>query len=172
MWYVMQVRTGKEEKTISMVEQHAAGSCENTCFLPKCERKRKYAGVWKVEQVLLFPGYVFVDTEEMERFYLLLKTVPELTKVLGTGELWTPINKEDLKVLHHLLNQEYRMEMSEGIIVGDQIVIERGPLQGMEALIKKVDRHKRTARVELQMFGRQQEIEVGVELLRKEQDAL
>lgn len=168
MWYVIQVRTGKEEKTVFMIEQHTAGGCKVNCFLPKFERKRKYAGTWNVEQAILFPGYVFVDTEKMERFYLLLKQVPELTKVLGTGELWTPINEEDLKVLYHLLNKEYTMELSEGIIVDEQIVIAHGPLKGMEALIKKIDRHRRTARVELQMFGRRQEIEVGVEILRKE----
>lgn len=168
MWYVMQVRTGREEKTVFMVEQHTAGNCKKICFLPKFERKRKYGGDWQVEQAVLFPGYVFVDTEEIEKLYLLLKKVPDLTKVLGTGELWTPVNEEDLMVLQHLLNQEYVMEMSEGIMVDERIVIAHGPLKGMEALIRKVDRHRRTARVEIQMFGRRQEVEVGVEILRKE----
>lgn len=169
MWYVMQVKTGKEEKTVLMIEQHTAGKCSGNCFIPKFERKKKYAGIWNLEQRILFPGYVFVDTDEIEAFYLALKNVPELTKVLGNGELWTAVDKADLQILHRLLDKEHLVRMSQGIILGRQIVIQNGPLKGMEAVIRKVDRHRRTAVVELQMFGRLQEAEVGVELLRSEE---
>lgn len=168
MWYVMQVRTGKEEKTIFMIEQHTADKRFGTCFLPRYERQRKYAGSWNLKQEILFPGYVFVDTEEIEAFYLSLKGVPELTKLLGNGELWTPVDEMDLKILHHLLDECHLVGMSEGVIEDTKIKIEKGPLKGMDAQIRRVDRHRRTAVVELQMFGRLQEIEVGVEILRKE----
>ena len=38
---------------------------------------------------------------------------------------------------------------------------------GKEGYIKKVDRHKRKARLELEMFGRMQEIVVGLEIVEK-----
>ena len=67
MWYVMQVRTGREEETISMVRQYTTNSHMGECFLPRYEQKKKYAGAWHLVQALLFPGYVFVETEEMEK---------------------------------------------------------------------------------------------------------
>ena len=57
--------------------------------------------------------------------------------------------------------------MSEGVIEGSQIIISSGPLQGLEGYIKKIDRHKRKAWVELPMFGRLQKVEVGLEIVRK-----
>lgn len=168
MWYVMQVRTGNEEETVSVIRQYAAGSGMGDCFLPKYEQKKKYAGAWHIVQALLFPGYVFVETERIEKFYMMLKQVPKLTKILGTGEKWTSIIDEDLRVLNKLLNGQRIVPMSAGYIEGDQVTIVEGPLKGLETVIRRIDRHKKTALVEMQMFGRQQEVQVGVEIVRKE----
>ena len=59
------------------------------------------------------------------------------------------------------------MKMSEGIIEGDQIIVTRGPLCGKEGLIQKIDRHKRKAWLEMKMFGREQRVEVGLEIVEK-----
>lgn len=167
MWYVMQVRTGKEEETISMVRQYTTGSHMGECFLPRYEQKKKYAGAWHLVQALLFPGYVFVETEEIEKFYMGLKQVPSLTKVLGTGERWTSIIDEDLKVLERLLNKRRLVEMSTGCIEGDQVVIVDGPLKGLETVVRKINRHKKTALVEMHMFGRRQDVAVGLEIVSR-----
>lgn len=167
MWYVMQVRTGKEEKTMSMVHQYTADSHMGECFLPKYEQKKKFAGAWHLVQALLFPGYVFVETEEIEKFYMELKQVPQLTKILGTGEKWTSVIDEDLKVLERLLNKRKLVEMSTGCIEGDQVTVLEGPLKGLETVIRKINRHKKTAVIEMHMFGRRQEVLVGLEIVAK-----
>ena len=59
------------------------------------------------------------------------------------------------------------MEMSEGIIENDRVIITKGPLKGNEGLIRKIDRHKRKAWLEIQMFRRTMEMQVGVEIVRK-----
>lgn len=167
MWYVMQVRTGREEETISMVRQYTADSHMGECFLPRYEQKKKYAGAWHIVQALLFPGYVFVETDEIEKFYIGLKQVPSLTKVLGTGERWTSIIDQDLKVLEKLLNKRRLVEMSTGCIEGDQVVIVDGPLKGLETVVRKINRHKKTALVEMHMFGRRQDVAVGLEIVSR-----
>jgi len=167
MWYVMQVRTGKEEETISMVHQYGAGFHMGDCFLPKYEQKKKYAGAWHLVQALLFPGYVFVETEKIEKFYMGLKQVPELTKILGTGEKWTSVMDQDLMVLERLLDDERIVAMSTGYIEGDRVIVVEGPLEGLETVIRKINRHKKTALVEMNMFGRRQEVSVGLEIVAK-----
>lgn len=72
--------------------------------------------------------------------------------------------------MHFLLTfgkDDQIVEMSEGIIENDQIIITRGPLKGHEGLIKKIDRHKRRAYLELEMFGRKIETQVGLEVVAK-----
>ena len=91
--------------------------------------------------------------------------MPELTKLLGTGEKWTSVIDEDLRVLERLLNEDRLVAMSTGYIEGDRVTIIDGPLEGLETVIRKIDRHKRTALVEMHMFGRVQEVAVGLEVV-------
>ena len=58
--------------------------------------------------------------------------------------------------------------MSEGFIENDRVVITSGPLQGNEGLIRKIDRHKRKAYLEIDMFGRKLKTQVGLEIVRKQ----
>ena len=57
--------------------------------------------------------------------------------------------------------------MSEGIIEGSRVIVRTGPLQGMEGLIRKIDRHKRKAWLELPMFGGTHTVQVGLEITEK-----
>ena len=59
------------------------------------------------------------------------------------------------------------MKMSEGIIEGDQIRVLKGLLQGYEALVAKVDRHKRLAYIDLNILGRIKTVKVGLEIVQK-----
>lgn len=59
------------------------------------------------------------------------------------------------------------MKMSEGIIEGDQILILKGPLMNHTGLVKKIDRHKRLAYLEIYMCGRQLTIKAGLEIVKK-----
>ena len=60
------------------------------------------------------------------------------------------------------------VEISFGIIENDRVQILAVPLMGMEGNIRRIDRHKRTAYLEIEMFGRTVEMKVGLEIIRKE----
>ena len=55
-----------------------------------------------------------------------------------------------------------RMEYEQGVRILS------GPLMGMEGNIRRIDRHKRIAYLEIEMFGRTVEMKVGLEIIRKE----
>ena len=100
--------------------------------------------------------------------YQALKQVPKLTKLLGVGEKWTPMTKEDIAIIEALSGKERVVKHSEGYIVGSKVTITNGPLMGMEAMIRRIDRHKRMAWMEIEIFGRKTEIQAGLEIIRKE----
>lgn len=54
------------------------------------------------------------------------------------------------------------------IIENDRVQIVSGPLTGMEGSIRRIDRHKRIAHLEIEMFGRTVEMKVGLEIIKKE----
>ena len=90
-----------------------------------------------------------------------------LTKLIGTGDEVVPLTEEEMHFLLTFGKDDQIVEMSEGVIENDQIIITRGPLKGHEGLVKKIDRHKRRAYLELEMFGRKIETQVGLEVVAK-----
>ena len=50
------------------------------------------------------------------------------------------------------------------------MIIQTGPLKGNEGLIKKIDRHKRKAWLELNLLGRTVETQVGLEIVEKREE--
>lgn len=167
MWYVIQVSTGKEEQILEMIIKYGVQRYLEEYFVPKYERKRKYLGQWRTERTVLFPGYIFIITEDVEGLYLALKQVPQLTKLLGIGEKWTPMTEEDIAIIEALSGKERLVKHSEGYIEGNKVIVTDGPLVGMEAMIRKIDRHKRKAFLEVPMLGRTLTVQVGLEIVTK-----
>lgn len=97
MWYVIQVPTGREEQIIEETKAYGVTPYYEELFSPRCERKRKYLGEWHLESELLFPGYLFVITSRAEELYRALKRIPRLTRLVGTGEKWTPMTPDDVR---------------------------------------------------------------------------
>lgn len=167
MWYVIQVRTGTEEEIQRQCENIIDKSILEKSFIPKYEQERKYQGEWHTELKVLFPGYVFLVSEEKEKLFFELKRIIGLTKLLGTGETIVPLTDEEVNFLLRLGGEEQIVGMSGGIIENDRVVVLSGPLKGNEGLIRKIDRHKRKAWLEVEMFGRTVEMQVGLEVVMR-----
>ena len=168
MWYVIQVMVGEEKKTIEMCKVIVKDSEIHEFFVPESDRMKRFQGKWHKIRKPMFPGYVFISTEMIDELYEELRKVPKLTKVLGTDHTVTPISQREERLIKSLTNKQHIAEMSIGYIEGDKLVIQEGPLIGMEALVKKIDRHKRIAILTVTMFGNSTDVTMGLEVLRKD----
>ncbi len=167
MWYVVQVRSGTEHNIRIQCNKKIPDAIMERCFIPYYEEKKKQNGSWNTLQKILFPGYIFMITEDVEKLFFHLKTIEGMTKLIGTGQDIIPLKEEEITFLKRFGGEEQIVSMSEGIIEGTQVIITSGPLMGMEGLIQKIDRHKRKAWLDLELFGRMQQVEVGLEITRK-----
>lgn len=64
MWYVIQVRTGSEDNIRLQCEKNISPNILKDCFIPYYEERRHLKGEWRTLKKILFPGYVFLDSEE------------------------------------------------------------------------------------------------------------
>lgn len=172
MWYVIQVRAGQEERIVlqcrkKIQEQPKTGWRARAVFHPYYEQKRRYEGAWHIEKKVLFPGYVFLISDDVEQLFFALKNVQGLTKIIGTGQEVVPLTDSEVLLLQKLGGDDQIVETSIGVMEQDKIRITRGPLMGLEGCIKKIDRHKRTAWLEIEMMGRIVETRVGLEVVEK-----
>ena len=167
MRYAIQIATGQEGSTMTLCRTIIVPPVLLDIFSPQTEITRKWRGEWVKRQTPLFPGYLFVGTDEPEELRALFRRVPKLTKILGAGTDPIPLSEQETLWLDRILNPDHVAEFSTGIIVGDRLAVESGALKGMEGLVRRIDRHKRTAMLEVEMFGRKVEMELGLEVVRK-----
>ena len=167
MWYVMQVRTGNEFYMKQQCERMISPEAAEKIFIPLTERKVQRNHEWRLEKFPLFAGYVFVISEQVELFQTEMRRLFGFKRLLGADGEIVPLTTAEVTFMEGLGGKEQIVGMSEGFIENDKVVITSGPLVGHEGLIRKIDRHKRKAFIEIEMFGRPQKVEMGVEILWK-----
>ena len=167
MWYVMQVRTGTEERIRLQCERVIEKAVLERCFIPHYQQKKRFQGKWHIQEKILFPGYVFLIARNVELVREKLQKVIGLTKLIGTGDEIIPLTDQETALLLRMGGEEQVVEISVGVIEKDKVKIQEGPLVGMEGLIKKIDRHKRLAYLEVEMLGRTTTVKLGLEIVAK-----
>lgn len=171
--YVMQVLTGREQATIDALERMLGRGRRFELFAPRFRYQKKIRGVWQDVDELLTPGYVYVRTSmlDIDELAQQVRRAPAFARVLAQDGKIIPLSADEERWLQALAGagEGHVVEPSYGFIEGDQVVITEGPLVGFEAQIKKLDRHKRLAYVEVHLMGRTKLIKVGAEIVRKQQ---
>ena len=69
MYYVIQVQTGKENKTISEMNERISETFTYEAFTPKYRFMRKFKESWREIEKAYFPGYVFVETDDPKELF-------------------------------------------------------------------------------------------------------
>jgi len=93
---------------------------------------------------------------------------PSIFKLLGNQSMdYMKLSEDEKNYLLSFYDDKYIVEESKGFIVGDKIVINSGALKGKESIIKKIDRHKRCAEIEMVWFGELRRISVALEIVSK-----
>ena len=167
-WHVIQVLGGTEDRFIKQIQHD-----RYVAFVPKKTKVFKRKDVLKKVEEPLFRGYVFVETDE-DHLCFLYHLNDHIKPVKGFLRLLRHDRSIEETVLPHerafiekFTNHRKVIEVSIGVIVGDKVIVTEGPLMGMESMIVRVDRHKRTAYLEVDFFDRIQTVEVGLNVIQK-----
>jgi transcriptional antiterminator NusG len=171
-WCVLFVKTGSEQTIIKRVKLLVDIS-KISLFLLSKERYIRRFGVKYLEKIICFPGYIFIETalsadEMLMTVWQNIKSINNVYRLLKYSEKHDIfIRRNELTVLRNLCPNSYCIKNSIGIIVGDTVRVKSGPLVGMESSIKKIDRHKREALIELNLFGDLRRVSVALDVVEK-----
>ena len=85
MSYVIQVAPREEQKIVSLIKSGVPKEICSECFFPMRDIRRKIRGEFVDYREKLFPGYVFVETENPEGLRKEMQNIQHLTKMLGVN---------------------------------------------------------------------------------------
>ena len=171
MYYVVQVKTGKEEQAITDILKNKPDDPDFDVFAPYRISIRKYKGVEKQVIERCFPGYVFVETNNVNDLFIQLYWTPGFTKLLGREadtNNFVPLDQDEARMIDILyarnndrITQISNIEVKEG----EMIRVLDGPLMGLETKIKKVNLHKRKVTIEYTMCGRLVSSDIAINIV-------
>ncbi len=170
-WYVLFVQTGREHKIENFLKEQLDSNLFIP-FVPLQETLFRIAGTVKKELKPLFPGYIFVESELTSQEFIrrtstLLYASHMIVGLLKYSDTEIAMRESERRMLLSLCNDGHCIESSSGIIEGTRIYITDGPLKGRESIVKKVNRHKRLAWIEMEFMGELRRIGISLELVSK-----
>ncbi len=123
----------------------------------------------------MFPGYVFIQTLLTPDIYYNIRNIPKVHYFVYTGKYkqdqsyswYSRIANHEMNNILALVDQDGVVRYSRIDIVDKQVKVLEGPLEGKEELIKKVDKRKRRAKIELNLMGESRTLDVGVHISDK-----
>jgi transcriptional antiterminator NusG len=167
-YYTIQVKTGDEE---GFVKRFGVlyPECGLHIYFPKRKLDIRKQGKTVRTERGIFPGYLFVETEDMPKYYHLLRQTGGFFRFLPSNQNIKALKDKDLEiVLHFIRNVGGTADVSTAYFNENaQIVITHGPLMGLEGYIVKVDRRKKRARVKLNLYQNSFAIDFAFEEIGK-----
>lgn len=142
-------------------------------FIPLIEKSFRRAGITTIEKRISFPGYVFIESHtSVAEFngvtFRLLYSIKEVYAVLRYGGKDNIAIAEDERLfLSKLLGDNNCIELPSGVIEDGIARVNTGALTGLEHLIKKVNRHRREATIEVNLLGEPKQLVIGLEIIPK-----
>jgi transcription antitermination factor NusG len=101
-------------------------------FAPSFKSERRWSDRTKEIDEYLFPGYVFCRFDPGNRLALL--TAPGVVNLVGFGKNPEPIPDEEIERVRRMVESGVVVSPFPYVEVGQNVLIERGPLAGLEGI--------------------------------------
>jgi len=177
-WYVLRVASNKEDQVRNSLERKVKieGMEEQVgrILVPTVREKHRRAGVLKITQRKLYPGYVFVemaceaDGSMKEDVWFLFK------ETTGVGDFIGSKGKPTSMAEHEITAMLAACEKTDDVLLtgasfsnGEQVKITEGAFEGYEGEVDSVDERRGIVTVVVSIFGRATQLDVEVWQIEK-----
>lgn len=130
-WFALRVRSNRER--IVTVHLRDRGYEE---FSPSYVAQRQWSDRQKTIERFLFPGYVFCRLDPQYRLPVL--SVPGVVDLVGFGKVPSSIPDHEIERVRTMVQSGLLVTPWPFLEVGNTVLIERGPLAGLEGILQEV----------------------------------
>jgi transcription termination/antitermination protein NusG len=127
-WYAAYVCTHHEQKIVGQFRERGL-----SCFLPTYRSVRRWKDRRKELEMVLFPGYVFVQIDLCNRLRVL--EIPGVVCLVTSNGKPVPVPEGEIESLRSGLASGMRAEPHPFLTAGRHVRVKYGPLQGLEGVL-------------------------------------
>lgn len=159
MVYVLQVVTGKELQVKKRLEELGI-----IAYVPEVFRWKRKAAEWTRDLTIPFKSYVFVEMTWSARNYFLVTQIENVIRLLCNDANGIHLSWMEAEWIRILSDDAFR-EPAEVKIEESGMVVITESLLYLQSKITKVDKHKRSATIELSILGETYRIIFGITIV-------
>lgn len=164
-WYVVRAQSNREKSVAErLIKESERGDLQGKLgqvIVPIEKSVFLKNGKKVVRERVMFPGYVFVETNAIGELKYHLKGMNGATGFLTNrgGEI-QPLSKEEVKKMLGLHEESKLVEPETTFVVGEEIKVMDGPFNGFIGTIDEIKDQK--VKVSVLIFGRKTPIELNL----------
>lgn len=97
MWYVIHTVEEKEKELVNVLNKKKTDASCKDCFVLMVQRLKRLGGEWQIQTDVMFPGYVFVETDapEIVNKWLCTTNTGYILKSGRSSKQFIPIEPEE-----------------------------------------------------------------------------
>jgi transcription antitermination factor NusG len=130
-WFAVRVRSNQEHIAILHLRDRGYEQ-----FAPSYISERSWSDRKKQIKQYLFPGYVFCRFHPADRLTVL--TAPGVVDVVGFGKTPERIPDQEIERVRRIVDSGLLVTPHPFLNIGQAVLIERGPLTGLEGILTEV----------------------------------
>lgn len=138
-------------------------------FIPTYDCMKKYQGSWHMEQKPVFRNCVLIECRDRNDLADMLHRLQcaDIFAENITANAIALLPEQEVFLRNLMMPETKKISMSTGYIKDGRTYVTRGPLQGREKMISRIDRHKRLAKLRFAAGNMDRELYAGLEITSK-----
>ena len=165
-WYILHTYSGYEmmvkDSLFRLIENNNLKDQIFDVKIPMEQTIEEKNGKRKIVERKLLPCYVFIKMIYSNQLWYWVTNTRGVTGFVGPQGRPIPMKEAEIR----------KMRLEEVVVnadfaVGDRIGVDSGPLEGFEGVITELNDAAQKAKVNIQMFGRNTDVEVEYIQIRK-----
>lgn len=157
-WFAVRVKSNREK--VTAVTLRGMGYED---FLPVYRSVRRYSARTRTIEFPLFPGYVFGRFNPNDRLPVL--SIPGVLHIVGISRVPLPVDTGEIEAIRRVVTSRVFAEPWPFLGVGERVVIERGPLGGVEGIVVALKKGLRLV-ISVTLLQRSVAVEIDREWVR------
>lgn len=138
-------------------------------FVPTYDCMKKYQGSWHMEQKPAFKNCFLIECRDRNDLADMLHRLQcaDIFAENITANAIALLPEQEVFLRNLMMPETKKISMSTGYIKDGKTYVTKGPLQGREKMISRIDRHKRLAKLRFAVGNTDRELCAGLEIISK-----
>ena len=168
-WYTIKVQSNREKSILERLRTEAARDVVELVSIIPTERVFFSRDGKKAHRdKITYPGYIFIESDNLGYLQELLKKVPGTSGVLKdkSGNISLLRKSEVDKMMADSLKPEVNIDLNT-FVIGEKVMIIGGPFDKFKGSIDELNKEKGKVKVSVSIFGRITPVDLQYDQIEK-----